>query len=113
MTIGISLITLACAMVIGFVLFVMQRSVLTPIRALATVFGEIVMGTPLLVMIFLVVYPFGRIIGCTNKLVLGTCALIFYNSPYIANAYESAVAVVTSDQYTVMDLYHFRLQEMC
>ncbi len=107
-TIWISLVTLVGALIIGFALFVMLRSKITIIRAIAEVFNEIVMGTPLLVMIFLVVYPLGQVISVNNKLFLGILAMIFYNSPYVANAYETTAAVVTPEQYIVMDLYQFK-----
>ncbi len=107
-TIWISLLTLIGALIVGFVLFVMLRSKITIIRAIAEVFNEIVMGTPLLVMIFLVVYPLGQVIDINNKLFLGILAMIFYNSPYVANAYETTAAVVTPEQYIVMDLYQFK-----
>lgn len=106
-TIGISLATLVGALFLGFVMFVMLRSSVTLIRATAEVFSEIIMGTPILVMIFLVVYPIGRLIDSKDKLFLGVLAMILYNSPYVANAYATTAAVVTSEQYVVMDLYHF------
>ncbi len=107
-TIWISLVSLAGALLVGFILFVMNRSTIYIIQAFAKVFSEIIMGTPLLVMIFIVVYPLGAVIGSNNKLLLGIFAMIFYNAPYIANAYESTAAVVTKDQYVVMDLYNFK-----
>lgn len=107
-TIWISLLTLFGTLVLGFILFMMNRSKVIIVKAISEVFGEIIMGTPLLVMIFLVVYPFGQAIGVNDKLFLGVVAMILYNSPYVANAYESTAAVVTSEQYTVMDLYEFK-----
>lgn len=107
-TIAISLATLLGALILGFVMFIMLRSNITVFRATAQVFSEIIMGTPILVMIFLVVYPFGQLIGSNDKLLLGVIAMILYNSPYVANAYETTAAVVTEDQYTVMNLYHFK-----
>ncbi|MFI3202204.1 MAG: ABC transporter permease subunit, partial [Eubacteriales bacterium] len=109
-TIGISLGTLVGALLIGFVLFMMMRSSMIPIRVFATVFNEIIMGTPLLVMIFVVVYVIGSVVT-GSKLTLGIVALILYNSPYIANAYETTAAVVDRDQYVVMDLYDFKWHE--
>ncbi len=108
MTILVSLVSLVGALVLGFVLFMMMRSKIVVIRAISNVFNEIIMGTPLLVMIFLVTYVIGDVIQFDDKLVLGIAALILYNSPYIANAYESVAAVVDEDQYVVMDLYHFK-----
>lgn len=106
-TISISLLTLFGGLVIGFVLFVMMRSKIIPLKVLATVFNELIMGTPLLVMIFVVVYVVGTVTG-GEKITLGVWALILYNSPYIANAYETTASVVDRDQYVVMDLYNFK-----
>ncbi len=107
-TIAFSLVTLVGALLLGLAMFIMQRSRITIIKAICDVFSEIIMGTPLLVMIFLVVYPFGQLVGSNNKLFLGVLAMVLYNAPYIANAYESTAAVVTDEQYIVMDLYHFK-----
>ncbi len=109
-TVGISFLSLIGAMLLGFVLFVMMRSEWTPCRAIAQVFNEIIMGTPLLVMIFIVVYVIGSLTG-GEKVTLGIGALILYNSPYLANAYETTAAVVDEEQYMVMDLYHFKWYE--
>ncbi len=108
LTIYISIVTLLGTMLFGFVLFMMMRSKITIVRAFSNVFNEIIMGTPLLVMIFLVVYVVGDVIGYNDKLTLGIWALILYNAPYIANAYETTAAVVDEDQHVVMDLYHFK-----
>lgn len=107
-TITLSFLTLLGTLVLGFVFFIMKRSKITIIKAIVDVFSEIIMGTPLLVMIFITVYPFGKIIGSNDKLFLGVLAMILYNSPYVANAYESSASVVTTEQYIVMDLYNFK-----
>ncbi len=107
-TILISVATLIGAMIFGFILFIMMRSTITLFRAIANVFNEIIMGTPLLVMIFLVVYVLGPTINYKEKIGLGILALILYNSPYIANAYQTTAAVVDNDQYVVMNLYQFK-----
>ncbi len=110
-TIWLSIVTLLGTLIFGLILFVMLRSKVTIVKAIAQVFSEIIMGTPLLVMIFLVVYPFGQLVDSGNKLLLGIFAMILYNSPYVANAYESTASVVTQSQYTVMDLYGFKWYE--
>ncbi len=107
-TIYVSVLTLLFSLVLGFILFMMMRSKIVILRAFSNVFNEIIMGTPLLVMIFLIVYVFGAVINYNDKLVLGIFALVLYNGPYIANAYETTAAVVDADQYTVMDLYQFK-----
>lgn len=106
-TLYISIITLICSIILGFIFFLMMKSQQPFIKAVAVIFKEIVMGTPLLVMIFLGVYVLGDLIHVSNKVVLGIIALTLYMSPYLANAYESALAVIDKDQYTVMSIYHF------
>ncbi len=106
-TLYISVITLICSIVFGFVLFLMLQSEHTFIRAVAVVFREMMMGTPLLVMVFLGVYVVGELVQMNNKEVLGILALTLYMAPYLANAFESAKAVIDDDQYTVMAIYHF------
>ncbi len=106
-TILISIITLIGSMVFGFILFLAGRSKNNIINAFAEIFNEIIMGTPLLIMIFLAVYVIGDVIFITDKFILGILALTLYMAPYLCNAYKTAVAVVDEDQYIVMDLYHF------
>lgn len=106
-TLVISLITLGLSMVLGFVLFLMMKSKVQFISALAKVFKEIIMGTPLLIMLFLAVYVVGALVGFRERTVLGVLALTFYMAPYMANAYVGAYEVIDSDQYAVMKLYNF------
>lgn len=106
-TLWVSVVTLIISMISGFMFFISMNSKNTFLRTLTNLMKEIVMGTPLLVMIFLVVYVLGIRLGINEKLALGIMALTFYMTPYIANAYQTASAVVDEDQYTVMSLYHF------
>jgi len=106
-TLYISVIALIISMILGFLFYLMMQSRVQFIKALAVIFKEIVMGTPLLVMVFLSVYVFGDIIYVSNKIVLGIVALTLYMSPYLANSYQSAIEIIDEDQYVVMNLYHF------
>lgn len=108
LTVFLSLISLVGALILGFILWVMARSKIIILKAISNVFSEIIMGTPQLVMIFLIVYPLGSFLSIKDKLLLGVVSLILYNAPYIANAYEATASVVSSEQYVVMDLYHFK-----
>lgn len=107
-TVFLSLVSLIGALILGFALWVMARSQIVILRAISNVFSEIIMGTPQLVMIFLIVYPLGNFLNINDKMLLGMISLILYNAPYIANAYEATASVVGSEQYTVMNLYHFK-----
>lgn len=106
-TLYISMISLVLCMIVGFLFYLMLKSKVQFVRAVAVIFREIIMGTPMLVMVFLMVYVFGNALGITNKLGLGIAAMTLYTMPYVANSYESASAVIDHDQYVVMDLYHF------
>lgn len=106
-TVYISMISLVLCMIAGFLFYLMLKSKVQFVRAVAVIFREIIMGTPMLVMVFLMVYVFGNALGISNKLGLGIAAMTLYTMPYVANSYESASAVIDHDQYVVMDLYHF------
>lgn len=106
-TLYISVIALILSMIMGFLFYLMMHSRIQFIKALAVIFKEIVMGTPLLVMVFLSVYVLGNLIDVNNKIILGIVALTLYMSPYLANTYQSAIEIIDEDQYVVMGLYHF------
>ncbi len=91
-TLFISILTIVLSMVCGFVFFLAMRSSNVFIKTFTNALKEIVMGTPLLVMIFLVVYVFGIRMGISEKMPLGIFALTAYMTPYIANAYETAMS---------------------
>ena len=106
-TLYISLLSLVLCMAAGFLFYLLLNSRIQLIKAIAVIFREIIMGTPMLVMVFLMVYVFGNLIGVSDKVVLGITALTVYTMPYVANSYESAASVIDKDQYVVMELYHF------
>lgn len=106
-TLWVSVGSLVLSVALGFVLFLMMKSKMQFIKAIAVIFKEIVMGTPLLVMVFLTVYVLGTMIDVTDKQLLGVVALTLYTGPYICNAYQSAIEIIDADQYKVMALYHF------
>lgn len=106
-TLYISIISLLLSMFFGFVLFLMMKSRIPFVYAIAAIFKELVMGTPLLVMVFMAVYLIGEVVQKTSKMSLGILALTMYMSPYMANSYETAVAVVDEEQYMVMEYYNF------
>lgn len=106
-TLYISLVSLILCMAFGFLFYLMLKSRVQIVQAFAVIFREIIMGTPMLVMVFLMVYVFGNMLGISNKLVLGVAAMTLYTMPYVANSYASAISVIDQEQYVVMNLYHF------
>ena len=55
------------SMVIGFLIFLMTESKNTFTKTFANIYKEIIMGTPLLVLVFVVVYIIGVAFGIRNK----------------------------------------------
>ncbi|MCY1153058.1 MAG: ABC transporter permease subunit [Sphaerochaetaceae bacterium] len=106
-TLYISIVTLLISLISGFIFNLFQNINNVFFRTLSKILREIIMGTPLLVMIFLIVYVFGIRIQIYNKTMLGIIALSLYMTPYMANSYEAAMSIISERQYLVMELYDF------
>lgn len=81
-TFQVSILTLGGSMVLGFVFFLLLRWKQPFFSTLTKLSMEILLGTPLLVMLFLAVYVVGDIFGVKDKFALGVWALIVYMAPY-------------------------------
>lgn len=108
-TVFLSLTVLFASMIVGFFLFLMTESSNRYLKYLIIVYKEIVMGTPLLVLVFVVVYIIGVAFNISDKLMLGFTALTLYMSPYMTNVYEGAYNTIDENQFIVMDFYGFNL----
>ncbi|MCS5421134.1 MULTISPECIES: amino acid ABC transporter permease [Psychrilyobacter] len=108
-TVFLSLAVLFASMIVGFLLFLMTESSNRYLKYLIIVYKEIVMGTPLLVLVFVVVYIIGVAFNISDKLMLGFTALTLYMSPYMTNVYEGAYNTIDENQFIVMDFYGFNL----
>lgn len=106
-TLIISIITLFISLISGFIFYILMENKNIFLNTFINIVKEIILGTPLIVMIFLVVYVFGVRIKITNKLILGIAALSFYMTPYIANSYKAGSAVISKEQKIIMELYNF------
>lgn len=106
-TLGVSIITLFISLISGFIFYILMRSKNIFLNTFTNIIKEIILGTPLIVMIFLVVYVLGIKINITSKLLLGIIALSFYMTPYIANSYKAGSAVIGEEQRIIMELYDF------
>ena len=111
LTLGLSLAALASSLVLGGLLFLLTESENVFIRTSAGIYKEIIMGTPLLVLVFVVVYIIGVALGIRNKMVLGFLALTLYMSPYMTNIFDGAYKSIGRNQFVVMDFYGFNLYQ--
>ena len=106
-TIVISLYAVLFGTVLGFILYLLRESKIYFVKSLANIFIEVMMGTPLLVLVFITSYFIGQAIKYDNDYVLGIVALTAYIGPYMANMFKGAIESIDEQQYVVMDLYGF------
>ena len=106
-TILVSLISLLGSMILGFILYLLQKSKIKYFNALIDVFTEIIYGTPLLVLIIVTAFLIGPAFNSYNRNLFGVLALIVYMSPYMKNVYKAAFSSISHDQYLAMDLFGF------
>lgn len=110
-TVGLSILAFFASTVIGFLLFLMTESKIIFFRAVSNIYKEIIMGTPLLVLVFVMVYIIGVALGIRNKLMLGFLTLTLYMSPYMTNIFDGAFKSIDPNQFMVMDFYGFNLYQ--
>lgn len=106
-TIVISGYSLLFGLILGFVLYMARESKLYFIKSLSNIFIEVMMGTPLLVLVFITALFIGPSFGYKNKYVLGIISITVYIGPYLANMFKSAIDSIDPSQFIVMDLYGF------
>jgi len=111
MTLWLSMIALISSTIIGFILFLLTESNSVFLKVTANIYKEIIMGTPLLVLVFVVVYIIGVALGIRNKMILGFLSITLYMSPYMTNAFEGAYKSIDKSQFMVMNFYGFTMYD--
>lgn len=111
MTVSLSIGATIASMIIGFLIFLLTESKVVFLKTLANIYKEIIMGTPLLVLVFVVVYIVGVALGVNDKLFLGFISLTLYMSPYMTNIFDGAFKSIDYNQFVVMDFYGFNLYQ--
>lgn len=106
-TIVISLWAVLLGTVTGFILYLLRESRIYFVKSLSNIFIEVMMGTPLLVLVFITYFFIGESFNYDNRYVLGIIALTAYIGPYMANMFKGAIDSIDEQQYVVMDLYGF------
>lgn len=106
-TLIISGYSLLFGLILGFILYMARESKLYFIKSLSNIFIEVMMGTPLLVLVFIAAFFIGPAFGYKNKYVLGIISITVYIGPYLANMFKSAIDSIDPSQFIIMDLYGF------
>lgn len=126
-TIRASFTALIFSVIFGLILYFFSISKIRYLRALSDVFTEIIYGTPLLVMIFMMGFIFRAsinniidMIGITDFIKqfdssfrgfsgpqMGLAGLTIYITPYMANIFRAAFSSIPEEQYMAMHLFGF------
>jgi polar amino acid transport system permease protein len=107
LTIIISVLTLLFSTVLGFLLYLLTKSKLLFLRYIASIFNEIVFGSPTIVFFLVVYYFIGVPLGLTNRLVVGVVAFSLYMSPYMKNLFLGAMESIDDLQHQAMRVFGF------
>lgn len=97
-TIVISIGSLACSVIIGFIAALMKRSSISLLNALARVYVELIRGTPLLVQILFFFYVIAYKSGLDNRYIAGVLVLSFFHGAYIAEIIRSGIDNISITQ---------------
>lgn len=106
-TILVSIISLIGSMILGFILYVLSISKFGFFRAFSDIFTELMYGTPMLVLIFVMAFVVGPAYGSFNRPLWGVLAIILYMAPYMMNVLKAAISSIPDDQYMAMELFGF------
>jgi polar amino acid transport system permease protein len=97
-TLGISLAALVLSVVFGFAGGLARISRRPWLSQLATIYVEVVRGTPLLVQLFIAVYCVGYSLNLDDKLLVGTVTLGVFAGAYVTEIVRSAIESVDPGQ---------------
>lgn len=106
-TILVSFISLIGSMLLGFILYLLSISKMGFFRAFSDIFTELMYGTPMLVLIFVMAFVVGPAYGSFNRPLWGVLAIVLYMAPYMMNVLKAAISSIPEDQYMAMELFGF------
>ncbi len=98
-TITVSLMAYALALIIGLLFGLGRMSRFWPIKAIATVYVQFIRGTPLLLQLFFIYYvlPYGGIV--LSPFASGVSGLTINYSAYMAEVFRSGVQAIPRGQW--------------
>ncbi|TGV11424.1 amino acid ABC transporter permease [Mesorhizobium sp. M8A.F.Ca.ET.173.01.1.1] len=97
-TVACWIVSTACAVVVGFLISLLQRYGNAAIRAVLRIYIEVIRGTPFLVQLFLLYYG-GPFVGIKlDSFPAGLLALTIYGSPYFAEIFRAGFQSVPRGQ---------------
>jgi ectoine/hydroxyectoine ABC transporter permease protein EhuD len=98
-TVEISLVSMAFALVLGLVAALGRLSRLRPLRFLSTLYVELVRGTPLLVQLFIVYYGLPSVGIRLEPFLAGFLTLGAHYGAYLSEVYRAGILAVDRGQW--------------
>ncbi|TVP96007.1 MAG: ABC transporter permease subunit [Acholeplasmatales bacterium] len=106
-TVQVSFIALVGSVTLGLVFYFFSISKSGFLKAFTNVFTEVIYGTPLLVMIFMMGYPVRASLNIATSPTMGLVGLTIYITPYMTNIFKAAFSSIPEEQYMAMELFGF------
>ena len=97
-TVLLTLAAAAVALVLGTIVAAMRVSPVPPLRAVGTLYVNVVRNTPLTVVFFIVVFGLPEVDVVLSFFQFGVLALSLYTAPFVAEAVRSGINSVSAGQ---------------
>lgn len=97
-TIVVALLGMLLALALAVILVAMRRSPNRLLRAPARIYTEIILGVPILVLLFIVFFVLPEVGVVIDPLPAGLVTLMLYYSPYLAEVIRGALDAVPAGQ---------------
>jgi glutamate transport system permease protein len=97
-TVLLTLAAAAVALVLGTIVAAMRVSPVPPLRAVGTLYVNVVRNTPLTVVFFIVVFGLPQVDVVLSFFQFGVLALSLYTAPFVAEAVRSGINSVSAGQ---------------
>jgi polar amino acid transport system permease protein len=97
-TLLLSAISLVASCLIGFILALLRRTPLLPVRYLARIYVETIRGTPLLVQLLIFFYVVAHSFNIENRYVVGVLTLSVFSGAYISEVIRAGIEGVGKSQ---------------
>ena len=98
MTVAISAAALCCSLIIGLATALIKRCQFIPARSIATLYVELIRGTPLLVQILVFFYVIADSFGISNRYLVGVLTLSMFAGAYISEIIRSGIESIGESQ---------------
>lgn len=97
-TLVISVVAMVLSILVGFALMLSRRSPLLPLRLFGSGVVELLRGSPLLVQLLIGYYIIATALQVSDKLIVGTLLLGFFEGAYLSEIFRGAVESIGASQ---------------